>query len=141
MELELKSVSVVDTALEPLDELYDAVNEKDQSTAAKLLRPLAENGNATAQYELGVRYDFGEGVRKNHKVASKWYLLAAKQGIKEAQLEIGLMYGNGQGVRRNRRQAVRWLLSAARQGDEWAHLVLNMDYSIYDFDLDPDLFR
>ena len=44
------------------------------------LHSRAEQGNAAAQYNLGVMYDNGEGVPQDYAEAAKWYRLAAEQG-------------------------------------------------------------
>jgi len=48
------------TALAGLDEGLDALRRDDFATAAKELRPLAERGNAEAQYRIGLMYEFGK---------------------------------------------------------------------------------
>lgn len=60
-------------------------------------KPLAEQGIAEAQYNLGLIYSKGQGVSRNHEEAVKWYRLAAEQGFAESQTNLGLMYGKGQG--------------------------------------------
>ena len=60
--------------------------------------PLAEQGIAEAQYNLGLIYSKGQGVAPDYKEAVKWYRLAAEQGFAESQTNLGLMYGKGQGV-------------------------------------------
>lgn len=37
----------------------------------------AEQGDADAQYNLGVMYEFGDGVPQSYKQAVKWYTQAA----------------------------------------------------------------
>ena len=60
----------------------------------------AEQGNATAQYNLGVMYTNGqEGVRQDYAQAVHWYRKAAEQGDVDAQVNLGWLYDNGQGVR------------------------------------------
>ncbi len=48
----------------------------------------AEQGDADAQYKLGLIYSNGQGTPKDHKKASKWFQLAAKQGNKLAQSKL-----------------------------------------------------
>ena len=48
-------------------------------------RLAAEQGFATAQYNLGVMYDKGEGVLKDEAEAVRWFQLAAEQGNATAQ--------------------------------------------------------
>ena len=58
----------------------------------------AEQGDATAQYNLGVMYDNGQGVLQDYKQAVAWYRKAAVQGVAQAQSNLGLLYEKGQGV-------------------------------------------
>ena len=76
----------------------------------------AEQGNATAQYNLGVMYDNGQGVRQDDAQAVHWYRKAAEQGNVEAQHNLGAMYANGQGVRRDHKIAKEWLGKACDNG-------------------------
>ena len=55
--------------------------------------------NAQAQYNLGVMYDEGRGVRQDDAEAVRWYRQAAEQGYAAAQYNLGAMYANGRGVR------------------------------------------
>jgi hypothetical protein len=64
------------------------------------LEPLAELGEADAQYYLGGMYHNGEGVNQDYKTAVKWYRLAADQGLAKAQDNLGFMYQQGDGVSR-----------------------------------------
>ena len=57
-----------------------ALNRGDYKNAFEIWKPLAEKGNSTAQFNLGLMYDKGDGVRQNFSKAVKWYRLAAKQG-------------------------------------------------------------
>ena len=55
----------------------------DHATALREWKPLAEQGNASAQSNLGVMYERGQGVPQDDKTAVKWYRLAAKQGLSD----------------------------------------------------------
>jgi hypothetical protein len=52
----------------------------------------AEAGDAESQVELGLLYDKGEGVAKDHAQAAKWYRKAAEQNFAEAQYDLGVGY-------------------------------------------------
>ena len=91
----------------------DAYNRGDYETALKEFRPLADQGDAEAQLNLGDLYHFGF---LDNKEAAKWYRLAAEQGNAEAQSNLGLMYENGQGVPQDYQEAVKWYRLAAEQG-------------------------
>ena len=79
---------------------------------------LAEQGDAEAQLNLGIRYANGEGVPEDDAEAVKLYRLAAKQGDAEAQNNLGIMYANGDGVPQNNVRGYIWWSVAAAQGKE-----------------------
>jgi TPR repeat protein len=54
---------------------------------------LAEQGNAKAQFNLGVMYAKGLGVSQDYKEAAKWFRKSAEQGHENAQYNLGLIYG------------------------------------------------
>ena len=85
-----------------------AYNQGDYSTALREWRPLAEQGNAGAQLNLGYMYDNGYGVPQDYKEAIKWYRRAAEQGNDRAQYNLGLMYDVGYGVPQDFVQAHMW---------------------------------
>ena len=74
----------------------------------KAAKALADQGDANAQYMLGVAYDWGfvDGVPENDAEAVKWYRKAADQGDADAQFNLGNMYDNGDGVPENDAEAV-----------------------------------
>ena len=90
------------------------------ATAVKEWTALAEQGNAQAQFGLGVLYANGHGVLKDFKQAAKWYRKAAKQGNAGAQLGLGVLYANGQGVVKDNAYAHMWLSIAETNGAERA---------------------
>ena len=113
----------------PFEDAGIAYQRGDYATALRLLRPLAEQGVAGAQYNLGAMYDKGQGVRQDHTEAVKWYRRAAEQGDAEAQSNLGLMYSNGQGVPQDYAEAVKWYRKAAEQGDALAQHDLGFMYA------------
>ena len=64
----------------PLEDADAAVKRRDYATALRLIRPLAEQGDASAQYNLGVFYDNGLGVPQDYVSAYMWLNLSAAQG-------------------------------------------------------------
>ena len=76
----------------------------------------AKQGNAVAQYNLGVMYDNGMGVPENDAEAVKWYRKAADQGDAKAQHNLAFMYANGMGVPENFIRAYVWWSMAKTQG-------------------------
>ena len=96
-----------------------ACYDESQSGKAKFdnCLPLAEQGVASAQFNLGNMYNGGQGVTQDYKQAVKWYRKAAEQGYARAQFNLGNMYASGQGVIQDYKQAVKWYRKAAEQGD------------------------
>ena len=90
-------------------------------------RPLAEQGDAEAQYNLGVMYD-EDRTRRDAVEAVRWYRMAAEQGHIEAQYHLGAMYAEGEGVPENYTEATRWLRTAAEQGHAEAQYGLGVVY-------------
>ena len=90
-----------------------AAKRGDFATALTEWKPLAEQGDADAQYNLGRMYDNGYGTPQDYKAALKWYTAAAEQGVAQAQYLLGLMYNTGQGVQQDDIQAYMWWNLAA----------------------------
>jgi hypothetical protein len=92
-----------------------AYGRGDYLTALRLLKPLAAQGHAEAQYNLGGMYAEGRGVPQDYGEATKWFRKAAEQGHVEAQYNLGGMYFRGQGVPRDFVLAHMWFnLSVSR---------------------------
>ena len=99
----------------PFEDGLAAAKRSDYATALLLWRPLAEQGNATAQYNLGLMSENGRGMPKDSVNAVKWYRMAAEQGHANAQNNLGFMYANGQGVPQDYGEAMKWYRRAADQ--------------------------
>ena len=93
-------------------------------------RPLAEEGDARAQYYLGLMYARGEGVPQDNHQAAHWFRKSAEQGNPQSQYHLGMLYANGKGVPEDDRQAVHWLGEAARQGNARAQFNLGIMYQL-----------
>ena len=72
-----------------------AYERDDYATALREWRPLAEQGDADAQFGLGLMYHDGDGVPQDGAEAVRWFRLAAGQGDAHAQLFLGQMYRDG----------------------------------------------
>jgi TPR repeat protein len=106
----------------------DAYNRGDFATALREWRPLAEQGDARAQYNLGVLYRKGRGVPQDDVQARQWYEKAAAQGQAKAQYNLGTLYLNGSGVPKDYQQALRWFRMAADQGEALAQTKIGIMY-------------
>lgn len=100
----------------------------DFTAALREWRPLAEEGDARAQYYLGIMYANGEGVPENNRQAAYWFRKSARQGNSQAQYHLGILYANGEGVPEDDTQAVYWFRKSARQGDARAQFNLGVMY-------------
>ena len=89
----------------------------------------ADQGDALAQYNIGVVYGKGLGVPLDYKEAIRWYRAAAEQGHAFAQNNLGSMYDEGKGVPQDYKEAVRWNRASAEQGNVIAKFNLGNSYS------------
>ena len=85
---------------------------------------LAKEGDIAAQIRLGEMYYSGEGVKKNDKLAVKWFRTAADKNYAEALYKLGFMYENGFGVGKNIDTAMDFYNKAAAQGHNEAQFAL-----------------
>jgi hypothetical protein len=113
----------------PLEEGMAAYTENDYVTTIKLWRPLAEQGVAAAQYQLGILYAEGKGVAPSDVIAFAWFQRAAEQGLDAAQYNLGVSYAEGLGTRKDDASAAKWFRRAADQGMPYAQLNLGLLYS------------
>ena len=122
------STAWADTPEKQFQQGYEASVRGDYQTAFKLWLPLAEQGDTNAQFNLGVIYQKGQGVKQDDFEAVKWYRQAAEQGNARAQFNLGVMYDNGRGVKQDDVEAVKWYRQAAEQGDANAQFNLGVMY-------------
>jgi TPR repeat protein len=92
------------------------------------VRRKAHEGDAEAQYILGLMYANGEGVPRDDAEAVKWCRLAAEQGLATAQFNLGKRYYSGDGVPKDDAEAAKWCRLAAEQGDAMAQYILGFAY-------------
>src|SRR5215213_6800462 len=97
----------------------DAWQKADYAAAVAIWRPLADRGDADAQFNLGQAYRLGRGVPIDLGAAQIWFDRAASKGHVDAQTTLGLLlFQNG-----NHTGAVRWLKAASDKGEPRAMLV------------------
>ena len=105
-----------------------AYQRNDYATALREWQPLAKQGQAAAQYQLGLLYANGQGVPKDDVRARQWYEKAASQGHALAQVNLASLYDYARGGSQDFRMAVRWYLRAANQGNDLAQQRLGLLY-------------
>jgi uncharacterized protein len=107
---------------------FGAYMRGDYATALREWKPLAGQGDAKAQFQLGNMYEEGQGVPQDYAEAVKWYHKAADQGDVSAQLNLGFMYEVGRSVAQDYSEAVMWFRKAAEQGGDFAQYKLGNMY-------------
>jgi uncharacterized protein len=112
-----------------LDDAMAAYRSADYIKAIEILRPLAEKGDATAQFRLGSMYADGKGVARDDKMALEWFLKSAQQGDPMAQYDAAASYAAGLGIAQSDAEAARWFRRAADQGMAYAQLNLGLLYA------------
>ena len=112
----------------PVEDGVAAAKRGDDATALRLFRRLADQGDAAAQYYLGIMYANGRGLPRDYATAIAWYRKAADQDYDLAQVLLGAMYASGRGVERSDAQAFRWFHKAADLGNARAQAMLGTAY-------------
>ncbi|WP_036292418.1 SEL1-like repeat protein [Methylosinus sp. PW1] len=83
-----------------------------------VIKEIAAAGDASAQYELGLRYSEGRGgAPRDPKIAFQWFEKAAEKGLAPAQYRLGSIYEKGMGVERDYAKALTWYKRAADAGN------------------------
>jgi TPR repeat protein len=113
----------------PLEDGLAAYRAKDYAKALELWRPLADKGDATAQYQIATLYAEGKGVEQSDATAAEWYQKAAEQGSADAQYNLAVSYAEGLGVKQDDAAAAKWFRRAAEQGMAYAQLNLGVLYA------------
>jgi TPR repeat protein len=88
----------------------------------------ADQGEAEAQFSLGLKYANGEGSAQDYGRAAEWYLKAAEQSHTLAQFNLGVIYAKGHGVPRDDVRAAVWFRKAAERGDAGAQFNLGRSH-------------
>ena len=109
---------------EPAQHLYEQAvayaRHDDYARAADLFRQAAEQGNRHAQYQLGLLYARGTGVKQDFREARNWLYKAAMAGHPKAQYHLGEMYARGDGVPEDHAEALVWFWLGTTMGDRYA---------------------
>jgi hypothetical protein len=89
----------------------------DYAVAMTALRPLADGGNASAQFAVGQMVSAGQGAQQNTVAAIEWFLKAAARQHGAAAVELGDRFARGDGVQSSPAEALQWYRRAAAAGD------------------------
>jgi TPR repeat protein len=96
---------------------YIKNNAGDYDSAFRVCTKAAEQGEVSAQHNLGIMYDNGSGTPKDDKQAFYWHTKAAEQGLVNSQSRLGFMFYEGQGTPKDDKKSIHWHTKAAEQGD------------------------
>lgn len=105
-----------------------AASSPTELPSVDVVKPLAELGDADAQFVIGEAYHDGRGGKRNYDEAARWYRLAANQGHAFAEFRLGYMLSQGE-IKRNYEEAAKWYRLAAAQGIGSAQNNLGVMYS------------
>ena len=116
----------------PFEDGQAAFDREDYATAMRLWRPLAEHGNAKAQYRLAMMYSGAQGVPEDLNERVKWLRRAAEQGHAEAPEALGRIYrySTGKYFPQDYEEAIMWYRVAAERGNTQAQSSLGRMYEI-----------
>lgn len=95
------------------------------NTEIEQTQKLAQQGHLSAQVDLAIAYEHGEGIIKNPQKAIQWYCKAAIKGSSKAQVNLAWMFLNARGIKKDEALAVRWFKAAAKSGDQYAEQMLS----------------
>ena len=95
-------------AADSYEDAVSALEFDDYALAMGLFRPLAEQGHARAQFNMGVLHEHGHAGYESYTEAVQWHRKAAEQGHAQAQYNLGLMYAQGQGAPQDYQEALKW---------------------------------
>jgi TPR repeat protein len=95
-----------------------AYEKGDYRTALEEWKPLAEEGDAPSEFNVGLLYYDGHGVPQDYPEAVRWFERASERGYTKAQHNLGAMYGVGKGVKRDYVLAYKWLSICTAAGDQ-----------------------
>jgi TPR repeat protein len=90
--LGLLAVAMGPAVAQDIDKGKEAAWRGDYAAALAEFQPLAEQGNADAQYGLASLYRDGRGVPRDDGQAAAWYLRAAEAGSWWATFDLGMLY-------------------------------------------------
>ena len=113
------------TMAQDFDKGFRAAEKGDYTKALQEWSPLAEQGDAATQYNLGIMHALGYGTSEDLREAVIWFRRAADLGLPEAQNALGAILAQGL----NPTEAVRRFRAAAEQGDAVAQYNLASMYA------------
>lgn len=114
----LTFITTINLAANPFNAINQNTHQVQNQVSQKVMyaKRAAAQGNARAQFDLGVMYATGKGVRKNERLAFNYFHKAARKNHSEAKFYVGLSFSQGRGVRQQSQLARYWFKLAAKSG-------------------------
>ncbi|MGB1799531.1 MAG: tetratricopeptide repeat protein [Gammaproteobacteria bacterium] len=131
----------VNSFADTLQEGYEAVRNGNPEQGHAILQPLAEQGNADAQYAVAVLYREGWGVEKSLETAAGYYQKSAEQDHRDAMFEMGWLYQVGEGgLVKDYAKSAMWYQKSAEKGHPAAmYGIASLYYNGMGVERDTDL--
>lgn len=114
----ISAVIAAQTVAATPDAVSAAMDSGDYEAARELLKPLAIEGDAEAQYTLGMLYLDGHGGAEKESTGVHWLTLSARQHYHKAANELGKMYASGRGVPMDQELSQKWYSYAGKVAEE-----------------------
>lgn len=118
--LVLSMVGIASDVSGSMEDAEKAFDRGEYETTLRILKALSEKGDASAQFNLGAMYHYGDGVNQDFAKALNLYRKSAKQGNAFSSLNLAVMYSCGSGVPENSVMAYAWLDIASSLGSQTA---------------------
>ena len=118
----LALMTTINLSANPFNNMRINTSRVEQQVSQKLFyaQRAAVQGNAQAQFDLGLMYAKGDGVRRSEREAFKWFHKAARNNHTEAKFYMGLSFAQGRGVKKQAQLARYWFKLAAKAGHRQA---------------------
>jgi len=130
LALAAMALTAIAASADSLQDGASAFQRGDYNRALSTWRPLAVQGNPTAQNNLGIMYLDGKGVPRNTNEAVRYLSLSAAAGSSLGQNNLGGLYRDGKGVPRDYGKAAQWFSAAASQGNSAGMYNLGLMYEM-----------
>lgn len=91
-----------------------AYDRGDHAAAMQMLLPLAEEGNSTAQYLIGLIYEMGKDFAPDLEQAAAWYRKAARSND-EASIRLALLLADGKILPQDGDNIITWYMKAEQR--------------------------
>lgn len=104
--------------------------KKDYKNQFYWAEKLAKTNNPVYQFEFGLLYYYGFGVKQDHHKAIEWFTKSANQNFSDAQYYLGVIYDSKHfvGVQQDYKKSLEWLTKSANQNHTEAQMLLGLKY-------------